>query len=401
MGSVSIIYWRYYDFNNSRKFIGGIETYIYRLSKVLLNRQVDVTIYQCSEVDFRMELAGITVVGVAVEHPESFLQFSRRNKELLYAAMKSNETPLPSMVIFATDEAVVSDPDITSLALQHGIGWDKPIRFLTSRRFLQTRFGEKVKRLRLRLEALRKFGKASYTVCVDYNYVNWLATFMDIPSGIEVILNCTELPDESLVTKKLARDRQIVRILFARRFEEFRGTRIFADAVESLLATHENISVTFAGGGSDQGWLEQKYRDEPRVLITTFDSTDAIAVNLDHDIAVIPSFGSEGSSFSVAEGMASGSAIVTTASGGITNMVITEFNGLVCKPTADGIANAVDRIIRDHDLRRRLSSMGYETAKCAFGEGAWQRRWNHFLDNLGIGCLEYGSNDKRGSPPIW
>jgi glycosyltransferase involved in cell wall biosynthesis len=64
------------------------------------------------------------------------------------------------------------------------------------------------------------------------------------------------------------------------------------------------------------------------------------------------------------EAMAAGLPIVTTRVAGIPGLVIHESNGLlVDEPSADAVAGAMARVIRDPDLRRRLIANGYATAR--------------------------------------
>jgi glycosyltransferase involved in cell wall biosynthesis len=56
--------------------------------------------------------------------------------------------------------------------------------------------------------------------------------------------------------------------------------------------------------------------------------------------------------------------VVTTRVSGIPSLITHEVNGLLIdEATADGVAGAVERVITDAPLRRRLIANGYETAR--------------------------------------
>ena len=113
-------------------------------------------------------------------------------------------------------------------------------------------------------------------------------------------------------------------------------------------------------------------------------------VHLAHDIVVVPSLGSEGTSLSVAEGMGAGCAVVATNVGGITNMIIDGYNGLLVMPTAAALTTALERVIADPELRQALGSKAYETAVRSFSLEVWEAKWRQVLEEVA-----YGSGDDK------
>lgn len=78
------------------------------------------------------------------------------------------------------------------------------------------------------------------------------------------------------------------------------------------------------------------------------------------DVFVLPSH-SEGSPNALLEAMAVGVPVVATSVGGIPDMVESEKNALLVEDRdVSGLAEAIERILRDLQLRERLTSAGYE-----------------------------------------
>lgn len=80
------------------------------------------------------------------------------------------------------------------------------------------------------------------------------------------------------------------------------------------------------------------------------------------DVFVLPSY-TEGLPRVVGEAMARGLPVVTTAVGGLPDLIDHGENGLLVQPrTVDNVVEQVDRLKDDPDLRRRLATAGVETA---------------------------------------
>ena len=98
------------------------------------------------------------------------------------------------------------------------------------------------------------------------------------------------------------------------------------------------------------------------------------------DIAVVPTTGSEGTSLSLLEAMASGCAVVCTNVGGMTNIVLSGYNGLMISPEEDELFDALATLIEDASLRARLQSNAYTCAKEAFSLKRWQDCWEKVIE---------------------
>ena len=82
------------------------------------------------------------------------------------------------------------------------------------------------------------------------------------------------------------------------------------------------------------------------------------------------------------EAMACETAVVASAVGGITNMIIDGYNGILIAPDSVSLKEALVRLIKDSSLRNRLRINGYETAKHAFSITQWKERWTEVLSTV-------------------
>jgi len=266
------------------------------------------------------------------------------------------------------------------IAIQHGISWDVPIPSYRPLHWYERGIGLHIRRLIDSYEAVRDFHNCPNRVCVDYNLVNWMRTML-VREGAGrtwVIPNFAPSVSAEQLRVRTRSDNE-VRILFARRFEGYRGSQLMADAASGLLSQFPQVRFTFAGEGPQEASLRARFATEPRVQFRKYSPEDRLSIHLDHDIAVVPSLGSEGTSLALAEGMAAGCAVVATAIGGVTNMILGEFNGLLVLPQRDALEAALVRLITDASLRESLGRRAHETSQTAFGIDLWTARWREVL----------------------
>jgi glycosyltransferase involved in cell wall biosynthesis len=155
-----------------------------------------------------------------------------------------------------------------------------------------------------------------------------------------------------------------------------------ASIVATLLLRFPEVQFTFAGDGSDAEWLHSRFKNNPRVTIKKVPYSERIALHLEHDIAVVPSFGSEGTSLSVVEAMASGCAVVATNVGGVPNIVIDGYNGLLVDTRESDVEAALIRLITNETYRNAIRERAGEMANDAFSLDIWKQRWVGVLNTL-------------------
>lgn len=367
---VHCIYPNYLTPDGSAMSIGGIQTYITNLIEVAKGLGYEFTVYQCATESFDKEQNGARVCGIVCS-PQQAPQM------MLAACLKEFDVE-KDILLFGTDTYICKTPaGVKSIGIQHGIFWDKPERLGCSRLWY---FAEYVYQCLKDWRTVKRIERVKRLVCVDYNFPNWYRALVAHPRIITTVIpNFAEIAAEN--TAKQADD-DTIRIIFARRLFSYRGTRVFGRAAKRLLAEHDNLEITVAGTGPDEKWLHDTLGQYDSVRFITYGSAESLAVHEDKHIAVVPTTGSEGTSLSLLEAMSAGCAVVCTSVGGMTDIVIDGYNGLMVNPSEEDIYRALKRLVEDAALRQALARRGYDTVKNGFSLEIWQEKWKQVLQDM-------------------
>ena len=121
-------------------------------------------------------------------------------------------------------------------------------------------------------------------------------------------------------------------------------------------------------------------RDELSTAYTPGVAEPCRKIHADKHVALVPTLGSEGTSLSLLEAMASQCAVVCTNVGGMTNIVIDGHNGIMINPDEDELYTAVLKLIKNRELRKIMSDRAYSTVKEGFSIERWEARWRTILN---------------------
>ncbi|MDR4499372.1 MAG: glycosyltransferase family 4 protein [Candidatus Scalindua sp.] len=382
---VAIIYQRLLDYDGKEQSTGGIQTYLLHLGALCSKMGWNPVLFQFANRPFRrtinaLEIVGVPVAGINRSHLLAPLMFKSKKLELLMAA-KREINVTKDIIIFGADWCSVKTDNRRCIAIQHGISWDLPTRYMTNRKVFESGWGATMGKWFFIRSATRDFENCQNRVCVDYNFLNWYRTTSGVATKgkIWVIPNFASsiASPEQITVRRRTTDN--VRILFARRFTSYRGVHIMAETAKEILQRYDKVSFTFAGEGPEEIWLKEQFFEEKRVTFTKYLPHEVLDIHLVHDIAVIPSVASEGTSLSVAEAMGAGCVVVAAAVGGITNMIINGYNGILVMPDVSSLTAGLELVLKNADLRIHLMKRAYETAKEAFVLEIWEERWQKVL----------------------
>jgi glycosyltransferase involved in cell wall biosynthesis len=219
--------------------------------------------------------------------------------------------------------------------------------------------------------------QADNVICVDTNFINVLRAMYPTGNWNErswYIPNFAHLPEFQQVTWKWQRQSDTLRCIFPRRFAPLRGAVVFAELVRELAVEFSQVTFAFVGSGVCEPQMRQLLAGIRNVEIFQKPYEDMMSEYLKADIAVIPTIAAEGTSLSCIEAMAAGCAVVATNVGGLCNLVIPEFTGLLCKPTKTDLKAALIRLLHDAALRRQLAITARLAAERAFSREIWEER---------------------------
>lgn len=157
------------------------------------------------------------------------------------------------------------------------------------------------------------------------------------------------------------------------------GRLAWAKTLDGRLAAHPSTEA------ADQLWLQGDVPPpEPQPqgsnirFATEVDDAELSALYLDASVVVAPAY-REDYGLTALEAMAHGRpVIVCEDGGGLADMVEHEVTGLVVGPSGSAIADGIDRILDDHEFRRRLGRNGLDEAR----KYTWGRTMTEFRVGL-------------------
>jgi len=103
------------------------------------------------------------------------------------------------------------------------------------------------------------------------------------------------------------------------------------------------------------------------------------------DISLICTLYSEGTSLSCLEAMASGNAVIATRVGGLTDLILNNYNGKLIEPNKDSLYDAISSYISDRKLMEKCKKNGIEVAK-EFNKDLWNKRWSSIIKDMAKTC---------------
>lgn len=377
---IYIISSNFYDPSCSLFTIGGIQTYIKDLYKVVINSGHNALMVQFG---FYRGIKEIESEGYKILLYPYVSRFGRVSEQRSFDSVYKKYNTDRSIFIIDTDQRDIESGNDNVIQIQHGIAFDIPGNMIPGfwgrSSFLQ--------RINKQLRCWRNVARLTHvhrTVCVDYNYYNWFRTQDTIPDdySVRVIPNYAgEFISIDQLKTKIGTRRSTISILFARRFVDYRGAYLMIDATKALLSRFNHISITFAGSGPLEQTIKKEFEGENRVVITRYDSAESVQFHSRFDIAVIPTIFSEGTSLSLCEAMAAGCIPIATCVGGMSNIVLNNFNGLLIQPCLSDLIDALIYLIDLPQAQRSIiARRAYDTAVVSFSKERWERQWLSYLN---------------------
>ena len=360
--NIDILTFNFYDWSGTTLYKGGAERYIYDLAKLLLCKGHNVKIVQNATKYFETDYCGVKVVGIPAVLTPDASEFS----SYYYNNYNHSEYTICSPLDLAcklTDFKAV-------IGINHGIYWDSDLNKLKDYN-CNTHYKL--------FEALRNIHTC---VCVDTNFINWIRTIdYSLGEKLNYIPNYYDENQFKPVVKDFS-DNEII-ITYPRRLYKARGFYIALEMADALLGKYSNIKIKFVGqvDKSEEIHILTAVGKYPgRVVWLELAMEEMEQAYTESQIVIVPTLYAEGTSLSCIEAMATNNAIVSTNIGGLPNLIIDGYNGLLINPTAHDLSKAVERLIVDRELRMRLAANALHLSR-SFGKSSWDSRWNEIIDD--------------------
>ena len=180
-------------------------------------------------------------------------------------------------------------------------------------------------------------------------------------------------------------------ILFVGRHEPRKGLGVLLAALRKLPPT---VRLWIAGEGPETAALRAKSAGDPRVdWLGTITDTEKIARIKGADVLCAPSLRGESFGIVLLEAMAAGTAVVAGDIAGYRNVARPGRDALLVPPgDADALAGAIDRVLSDGALSRRLVEAGLARAE-DFSMGGLAERYLERYERIAV-----SAGRRPGSP---
>lgn len=352
----------FYDISGSFCWNGGSERYYKDLSEVITSttkKKVVIIQLICKELIIKKDLHYLFLTIKGTDNPKF-------HQDILNRVLKNTN-------IVISDIGIIMNLISRQVKISHGICFDR-------NGLLQNYNNQQL------ISLTNSIKEAEIFVSVDAVTISFFAALM----GKELYKNSIYIPNyynQSTFIKKENQDGNLT-ILYPRRLSEERGFEMMLEISKEIMLSH-GIKIIFCGNGQEIEVekvrnLVSEFPFLCRHLVLKPEEMDIIYQ--ESDIVVIPTQYSEGTSLSCIEAMGNGKAIITTYVGGLSNLVINNYNGILCSTNKSDIKNSIIELIENEDLRIKLSSNAKLVSQ-SFSKDMWKKNWESVL-------LKFNPNSK-------
>lgn len=170
--------------------------------------------------------------------------------------------------------------------------------------------------------------------------------------------------------------------------ERYKGVDDLIRATLQLRATTPGLNLVAVGGGDDLPRLKE-FANRLGVadcvhFLENSSRAELAACYANAEIFALPSTG-EGFGFVFLEAMAFAKPVVGAATGGITDIVESNMNGLLVPPRDNQrLCQALDCLLKDEQLRKKLGQRGAEVVRQKFQFEVFKSELHRILDECGM-----------------
>lgn len=357
--TVLIFQHQMYDTRGEKCYNGGAERYVGDLAEILTARGFNPVLIQIGDINtglWERRHGALRIFGLPVKDYLGTLPFFTKYEFVIYSG--------------ATHWGKKLHPNIL---ISHGITWDTHSCDARPDNILQM------------------FAGVDKFVSVDTNTISWLRTTF---SKTLKDFDANYVPNyvDTAVYRPAPRKQDgRIQITFPRRASPERGYWLMSAALPPILEKYPNADFDFVGFAhgdeitGDIKRLIEKFPGRVRHYVCNPDEMPEIYQRA--DISLVPTIYAEGTSLSCLEAMACGNIVIATNIGGLPNLMIDGYNGIMINPRGADLMRALDRVLADKSLRKKLSANAVAIA-AAFDKKIWIQRWGQIIDSVTTGEKE-------------
>lgn len=339
---------------------GGGERYLVNFIDVLKQMGYQIKLFQYSREAYTKKFYGhsITGIGNLKNNPMNPTDgYIEGYNQFISLASKGNADG----IFFLSLNLCVKQLNINTLSVNHGIIWErcekdsfiKPLEFL---------------------DAMKQWIRnTTHTICVDTNAIHITGAYW--PENIKKMSYIPNYFDETKFVPFKKEPNGKFTVLFARRIDPARGYNDILQAMEILHPKYSDIELVVCGKGNIAEELELTNRlkgKENYITWTSMHPDEMYKIYRKADLSVVPTRYSEGTSLSCIEAMATGLPNIVTFQGGLSDLIIPNFNGLIVSPkNPQMLADAIEYCYNNSTHMKEMSENAVRVSS-AFTKTRWE-----------------------------
>lgn len=371
-GKMAVMTATFLDFTGEYFFNGGAERYLLDLAEICAELNSELVVFQYGNYPWMRRFKNINIVSLSRRgiRPEGWILKCARDFNQVFYEQVQGRTALNIYSAFFEAWPLAAAPNI---GISHGVSWDNPDNdyenaaeyWLMNQRYIEG------------AQACEEL------ISVDTNTANWLQT-VDFGLGqkTKLITNYVDLsafkPAKDYLEK---RDKTV--ILYPRQLYAARGLYLVLEIMDDILEKYPEVEFHFVGRGGDQDInpvIAKQRKWAERVQHYPLTMEEMRQAYQAADISVIPSVHSEGTSLSCLEAMACGNAVIATRIGGLSDLIINNYNGLLVDPRPEELKQGIIRLLNNPEQLNLFKKRNTEVAQ-AFSKDLWRQRWQTLLES--------------------
>jgi glycosyltransferase involved in cell wall biosynthesis len=154
------------------------------------------------------------------------------------------------------------------------------------------------------------------------------------------------------------------------RFQRYRRTAVFLEAVKTITKEFQNVKILLVGRSSqmEQSVIQpmKRFGVEKWVVLGGYQTNDYLDALASMDIFVFLMAGSDGTARALREAMAMGKPVIVANRGMLPELVEDGVSGLVVNDTPEELAQAALRLLHHPEMREALGKAAYQKAQQDF-----------------------------------
>lgn len=347
---------QFYDLDGIACFNGGAERYVLDLANILKAKGYNPILVQEASKSTQFwykEYQNLKVIGL----------FSKCYTKAL------NYLPKPKFVIYSGFYKWKNKLFHPNVLISHGVTWDDP----------KNQFN-----IKLMGDVILK--DTDFLVSVDTNTFSHLRTLLK-KQVATAKTKYVYLPNY-VDTKKffpIEKSNDRTQIIFPRRCLQARGFFLINDVLPLILKKYNFVDFTFIGyihTNEIKEKINKLMEEHPGRVNHVFVNPDEMHnVYKSADITLVPTLYSEGTSLSCLESMACGNIVIATNIGGLPNLIINKYNGILINPNAEELLNALDKVLNDKELQYKIKNNAVSVSK-TFDKEIWINSWENIIEQM-------------------